>query len=298
MHADDAIPGTTAERAGRLLGSEVVAAAAVARGYSNNERWLVELADGRSAFVKRAVDGPTRDWLRREQRAYAHLDGPWRPAVLGWEDGDEPMLVLEDLSGCTWPPPWTPERVTAVLAALEEVAAHAPPPDLPRAVEGDITADGWPEVARDPAPLLGLGLCSEEWLADALPSLLAAADPRLADGDRLCHLDVRSDNLCFRDGQAVLVDWNHAAAGNPEFDVGFWLPSLRAEGGPEPADVAAIDPGVVALVAGFFASRAGLPVIPQAPRVREIQTIQLEIALPWVASVLALPEPARQNREP
>jgi aminoglycoside phosphotransferase (APT) family kinase protein len=146
-------------------------------------------------------------------------------------------------------------------------------------------------VARDPASLLSLHLCSHRWLDEALPTLLQAADPRLLDGDALCHLDVRSDNLCFRDdGQAVLVDWNFAAVGNAEFDVAFWLPSLRAEGGPAPQEVAGgIDPGVVALVAGFFASRAGLPVIPAAPRVRHVQRVQLEVALPWAAAVLGLP---------
>jgi hypothetical protein len=90
------------------------------------------------------------------------------------------------------------------------------------------------------------------------------------------------------------VDWNFAAVGNAEFDVAFWLPSLRAEGGPAPKEVAGgIDPGVVALVAGFFASGAGLPVIPAAPRVRHIQRVQLEVALPWAAAVLGLPAPDR-----
>jgi hypothetical protein len=290
------MPTDGMERVSRLLGSPVASAAPVERGYSNNARWLVTLEDGRRAFVKQAVDGPTTEWLRREQHAYAHLDGPWRPDVLAWEDGDEPMLVLEDLSACAWPPPWTAGQIEAVKTALAGIAAHPAPPGVGRAIDGDYVEGGWPEVARDPAPLLGLGLCSPEWLNAALPVLLEAADRSLIDGDRLCHLDVRSDNLCFRDGQAILFDWNHARAGNPEFDLAFWLPSLRAEGGPEPDAVATVEPGVVALVAGFFASRAGLPVIPHAPRVREIQLVQLEIALPWAARVLGLPAPDRQNR--
>jgi hypothetical protein len=48
---------------------------------------------------------------------------------------------------------------------------------------------------------------------------------------------------------------------------------------------------MAALVSGFFAARAGLPVIPQAPRVREVQRVQLAAALPWAARVLDLPPP-------
>jgi hypothetical protein len=312
--ADDAagpMPIPTAERLRRLLGSPVRGAVAVARGYTNNARWVVALEDGRTAFVKQAVDGPTRDWLRGEYRMYAWLDGPWVPRLLGWDDGEEPLLVLEDLSAWTWPPPWTAARVESVRAALAEIAPHPPPPGLPRLVDSDVAAGGWPEVARDPAAFLGLGLCSERWLAGALERLLEAADPRLLDGDALCHNDVRSDNLCFRptgrgddvcwlpagDGSpaepVVLVDWNHAAVGNPEFDLAFWLPSLSTECGPPPQEVAELDPGMVALVAGFFASRAGLPIIPVAPKVREIQRVQLEIALPWAATALGLPPPDR-----
>ena len=166
------------------------------------------------------------------------------------------------------------------------------PPGLRRAVGTDYADDGWPEVARDPDPFLSLGMCSKRWLDRALPALLAAADPALLDGDALCHLDVRSDNLCFRsDGQAVLVDWDCAAVGNPQFDLAFWLPSLHHEGGPPPHAFGSIAPGVVALVAGFFASQAGRPDIPAAPAVRNVQRSQLEVALPWVASVLRLRAP-------
>jgi hypothetical protein len=72
------------------------------------------------------------------------------------------------------------------------------------------------------------------------------------EGDSLCHLDVRSHNLCFRaDGGAVLVDWDCAGIGNPEFDLAFWLPSLHLEGDPRPEAVADCAPGMVAIVAGY-----------------------------------------------
>lgn len=115
----------------------------------------------------------------------------------------------------------------------------------------------------------------------------------MLEGPALLHLDVRSDNLCFHaDGRAVLVDWNVLSVGNPKLDVAFWLPSLHAEGGPPPETVLADEPELAALAAGYFCSRAGLPPIPTAPNVRDVQLSQARTSLPWATRVLGLPEPA------
>jgi hypothetical protein len=76
-------------------------------------------------------------------------------------------------------------------------------------------------------------------------------------GDDLLHFDVRSDNLCFVNGRTVFVDGNLACKGNGRFDVAFWLPSLRLEGGPDPWEVLPNTGALAAVVAGFFAARAG-----------------------------------------
>ena len=262
----------------------------ISRGYSNASHWTARLADGRSVFVKQAVDQLTAGWLRREFHVYQRLHVPWVPELLGWHDGELPILLLEDLSECDVAPPWTPARVDLVLGALAEMAAHPVPDGLPGIDDAGLE-DGWPEVARDPEPLLSLGFCSADWLERALPVLLSAEAAAPMSGNSLVHLDVRSDNLFFRDATALLVDWNHAAVGNPAFDLAFWLPSLRMEGGPEPDAVASIDPGLLARVSGFFAARAGLPDLPTVPRVRAVQRRQLAIALPWAARALQLPPP-------
>jgi hypothetical protein len=289
---DARVPSDTCKRLQRILGSPVKSARTVRGGYTPALRWLVALADGRSVFVKQAIDDAVVPRLRREHSGYQHLSGEWCAEMIGFEDGEQPLLILEDLSSCVWPPPWNVQRIESVRVALRKIAMHPPPPGLDRTSSFGFAEDGWPEVARDPEPFLSLGLCSQQWLDDALPVLLEAADPRLLDGDALCHLDVRSDNLCFRaDGQAVLIDWDCAGIGNPEFDLAFWLPSLHLEGGPRPEAVADCAPGMVAIVAGFFASQAGLPNIPVAPRVRRIQLDQLRVALPWAARVFGLEPP-------
>jgi hypothetical protein len=259
-------------------------------GYTPTERWVVSLADGRSAFVKVAVNDLTGEWLRKEYRMYAELRGPFMAELLAWADEDDlPMLVLEDLSACAWPPPWSDDRIQSTLATLDLVAATPPPSWLPESSDLRWIADGWSRVAEDPAPLLSTGIVSASWLDAALPSLLAVAGPSVIAGDQLCHFDVRSDNLCFReDGSTVLVDWNLAEVGNARLDLAFWLPSLLLEGGPEPEAILPDAAPEAAVVAGFFASRCGLPVIPDAPRVREFQKRQLTASLPWVSRMLEL----------
>lgn len=276
-----------------ILGSRVVEKRHASGGYTPAERWVVQLADGRSAFVKIGVTELTATWLRREHRMYADLRAPFMPELLGWADeGDAPMLILEDLSASAWPPPWTDARIGSVLATLERVAATPPPAWLARSSEARWIADGWSRVAEDPTPLLSTGIVSEDWLGVALPVLLEAGDPSVIDGVELCHFDVRSDNLCFRtDGTAVLVDWNLAEIGNARLDVAFWLPSLVLEGGPSPESILPEAAGEAAVVAGFFASRCGLEPIPTAPTVRGFQRRQLTAALPWACRQLGLPLP-------
>ena len=100
---------------------------------------------------------------------------------------------------------------------------------------------------------------------------------------------MRSDNICIRDGQAVLVDWNWASLGNPAVDAAFWAPSLFVEGGPAPLELQPEAGDLTAVVSGFFAPIAGLPPPGGAPTVRPLQLAQLKAALPWAVDVLGLP---------
>lgn len=267
----------------------------VARGYTHNLRAIATLEDGRSVFVKQAVDDTTALWLRQEHELYAAL-GPrtWLPSVTGFLDGETPLLVLEDLTDATWPPPWDTAQIDAVLGTLAEVADAPRPAGLPCLADGEAPDDGWGHVLAHPDRFLSLGLCRAAWLDGAGPVLAAAATAAPLAGNSLLHCDVRSDNLCFRPGRSgsVLFDWNLASVGNPQFDVAFWLPSLAAEGGARPEDVMPECPAALAAyVSGFFASRAGEPTIAHAPLVRQVQRHQLRTALPWATRLLGLAPP-------
>jgi aminoglycoside phosphotransferase (APT) family kinase protein len=281
-------PPQLVDRAARLLGWTPERWRPVAGGYTPAARYLVERGSER-AFVKIATTPMTASHMRGEISAYRAVKGPFMPRLIGCEDdADAPMLAIEDLSGAAWPPPWDRRSLDAVLAAIE--AMHACAADLPPfAVGHPEHGHGWATVAANPAEFLSVGLASPEWLADALPALMAAEAACETGGDALCHFDLRSDNMCVTRAGAVFVDWSSACLANPRFDLGAWLPSLAFEGGPLPEDILPDAPDVAAWISGYFAARAGQPIIPDAPFVRRVQREQLTTALPWAARALGLP---------
>ncbi|HET7566656.1 MAG TPA: hypothetical protein VFJ91_01575 [Gaiellaceae bacterium] len=75
------------------------------RGWSRAEHWTIAFVDGSRAFAKVASIPPPPGWLRREREVLAGLDAPFAPRLLGFDDDDRPLLVLDDLSdGAHWPP--------------------------------------------------------------------------------------------------------------------------------------------------------------------------------------------------
>jgi hypothetical protein len=278
----------------RIVGANVVRLEHVeGRGYTHVGRHRVFLDDGRTVFVKAAVDELSAGWLRTEIGVYTSVAGSFLPVFHGWAEPDGlPLIVLEDLGEAHWPPPWRVGDVELVLRALRELAATTPPGHVGRISREELACE-WREVERDPEPFLSTGMVTRGWLEEQLPALRDAAERAPFDGDELLHLDVRSDNLALRGGSAVLVDWNWVCVGNAVLDVVAWAPSLRFEGGPPPEELVAGD-GVgelAAALAGVWAARVGLPPPPTAPRVRIGQRQQLSIALPWACRLLGIDEP-------
>jgi thiamine kinase-like enzyme len=272
------------ERIERAVGSPPVRYEQRPGGYSTADRFAVTLADGRSVFVKSAEAPHLAAWLRREHEVYAALAGSFIPALEGWDDdGVRPVLAIEDLSDADWTPRWDAARVAAVVEALEELAGTPPPPNTSSVRESFAELfDRWRVVESDPAAFLSVGLRDAAWLDRALPVILAAVDAAPVSGDRVCHLDVRSDNLCFRHGHAVLVDWNWTSLANPALDLAAWAPSVRIEGGPQPWEVLPGAGELAAWIAGVWAAVVGLPPPETAPTVRDVQRRQLAVALDWI----------------
>lgn len=287
------IEQTLRARLERALGKRIVEAARRTGGYSRALRLQLSLADGSSVFAKVATTSDTARWLRREAVVYQALGSrPFLAEFQGFDDHPEqPFLLLEDLSAAHWPPPWDTERVDAVLAALTMVRTAPVPVATPSLEAERMVLCQWATIAADPKPFLSLGLCSDKWLARTLPTLLAAEKKLVLAGESLVHLDIRSDNLCFVGGRAVIVDWNWSSVGNPEADLACWLPSLHAEGGPLPENLLPDGAPWAAALTGFFGAQAGLPPPEGAPTVRTVQLRQLRSALPWAVRSLGLPPP-------
>jgi hypothetical protein len=280
--------GELDDRIERAVGSRPVGYRPRGGGYSAAERFSVSLADGRSVFVKTATASNLAGWLRREHEVYGALSGSFIPKLVGWDDdGERPLLAIEDLSAADWAPRWDAARIDGVRAALAELAVSPAPPNTAAVEETFADLFGsWEVVAADPAPFLSSGLRDAAWLERSLPAVLDAAAAAPTAGTALCHLDVRSDNLCFRDGKAVLVDWNWASLANPDLDLAAWLPSLHVEGGPPPWEVLPDAGGLAAFLAGVWAAVVGLPPPETAPTVRAMQRAQLAVALDWLDRVL------------
>lgn len=272
----------------RLIGAPIESYRAIAGGYSPATRLLCRTAAD-SFFVKVGATPLTSTFLRREISVYNRVHGPFMPQLVASEDSElEPILITEDLSMHTWPPPWDTQRIDRVLAhidAMNNTTVALEPYDQVHETQ----SSGWQAVADNPVPFLSLNIADEHWLAKALPNLLRSEAQCSTAGNSLTHWDIRSDNLCLTNQHAIFIDWNHACLSNPKLDLGFWLPSLEYEGGPQPEQILPDAPEVAAWVSGFFAGRAGLPIIPDAPRVRIVQREQLETALPWAVRALGLP---------
>ena len=136
-----------------LAGQRAVGFRHAARGYTPAERWIVALADGSSVFAKIGVDSLTAEGLRTEQKVYAAPQGDFMPQVRAWDDGERPLLLLEDLSACRWPPPWDAAGVDRVLAALASLRAADPGNVLPPLSVADRAFGGsWRRVAPPDGP--------------------------------------------------------------------------------------------------------------------------------------------------
>jgi thiamine kinase-like enzyme len=187
-----------------------------------------------------------------------------------------------------WPPPWNERHIELTLAQINVLHNTKARLSTYAEIHG-IHYGNWRIVADDPKPFLSLKIADAQWLESVLTTLIWYEENCPTAGDSLTHWDLRSDNICITEKQAKFVDWNGACLSNPRLDLGFWLPSLAYEADLKPENILPDAPEVVAWVSGFFAARAGLLEISDAPRVRFVQRQQLATALPWAVRALGLP---------
>ncbi|HCX85729.1 MAG TPA: aminoglycoside phosphotransferase [Micrococcales bacterium] len=295
------------------LGRPVVAWASHDSGYSPGPALTLTAADGERLFVE-AADGAVNPDALRFHRREAVIAGSlpaavptprlrWvEEAVLPGEDGqgDVPWVVLafDVVDGRHPRVPWVRADVDAVARVFTRLAGVTAPAGLP-ALADRTGFDGWRELAGGTRDAAGLATY-DPWVTANLERLavLEAGWPAAVAGETLLHHDVRGDNvLLTRDGEAVLVDWPHAARGAAFCDLLGWLPALRLEGGPAPEDVLAdhplaraADPDAVTAfgvaLAGYFVASSLEPPPPGIPHLRAFQRAQGQVCVAWLAGRL------------
>lgn len=275
-------------RAENLIGAKILSHRRVEGGYTPALRFLCKTSNA-GIFVKIGATPLTSEFINREIDVYNRLSGDFMPQLIASEKHDsEPILIIEDLSMHHWAPPWNERQIDLALEQVEAMHKTAAALDS-YAQTHEAGEMNWQSVADDPKPFLSLGAADLKWLESSLPILLWYERNCSTAGESLTHWDLRSDNICITPGRAIFVDWNLACLSNAKLDLGFWLPSLAFETGLKPEKILPDAPEVAAWVSGFFAARAGLPEITDAPRVRAVQRQQLSTALPWAVRALELP---------
>lgn len=267
------------------LGASAIKWHSIPRGLPNVERYVIQLDNGSSVFVKLARDERAAEDLRKEDKIYRSISADFMPRVLGWIDGNRPILIMEDLGDALWPPPWSEESLKAASTFLEQLSQTKAPDFLPPTSLGAHTYGGWQKIQEDRYDFGQLAVAPEQWLKDNINKLVEAEQQmqrELDDGDSLVHGDMHSKNLCFIGGHAIGIDWNHATRGNSRVDETWLRLSMAIEGGPTTVTHPELSAPFVAGIIGRAAHLAANhnPRTPEA--IRKIRIAFVKAGLDWI----------------
>ncbi|MDF1595441.1 MAG: phosphotransferase [Acidimicrobiia bacterium] len=272
------------ERLERLLDSPVIDVQQPTGGHTRSWRGMVTTEAGTRVFVKAAADERTARSLRTEHSLYAALEADWLPVVWAWEDGPEPILILEDLSKAQWPPPW-PAESSILFPTLTRIADTRVPFDLEAMPPLEVSP--WSEITADPAKITGLGIVDLEWIARHGTRLIELSSKIDLSGDDLIHADLGAGNLCFTKRGPVIVDWEYVSRGNRYLDVATALLDMRACHAPTPHVLPqpAAWASVLAGLMGIHASRPPPDWAADGTELRRLQRQLAKVAVEWVAEL-------------
>jgi hypothetical protein len=282
-----------------IAGAPVVEAVNLDGGFSPGPAARCTLADGRVVFVKAAgteLNPVSPGMHRREGQVLAGLsEHVPAPQLIGvFDDGDWVALVIEWIDGAMPVAPLRSDDVARLLGLVERLSVVEGRDDLQSCAEAHPGLFGhWQQLLDQPIDSLDV------WSARHVERL-ADLEVGVADaigGDRLVHLDFRSDNVIFAAAgpeHDVVVDWPGASVGAAWVDLVGLLPALELDGGPMPEEVfeqhpvgRSADPdsvsAFVASIAGYFTRMSLMPPPPGLPTVRLFQAAQGRVARRWIA---------------
>ena len=302
---DPALPGWAIDAAAEELGRSIVEVRRVAGregGYGPATRRVLGLDDGTTVFLKFGGTRRLRSDLRHERDVYDGLRASFMIDKVGaFERPHGVGILLDNCESAAWPPPWMAAQIAAVTDALAALRMVDPPPavDSCGTAAERLAVRGWASIADDLDLLIDRGIATRSWLDRHLDLLVDVSHPRCVDGDALVHFDLRSDNLCFVDGSARIIDWASARIGHRYLDQHYWATTLLHETGIRHDGLLADDAAShLALLAALFVRQAGAtPVdaagVAQAHRAEAA----LRSLLPWMCDLLGIEPPDGDRRE-
>lgn len=249
---------------------------AVQGGYSDAKRGIVTTDQGRRLFVKVGVTEATKGWAQKETRVYDFLSQNnfhHIPNVVA-ANADRTAFALEALEandGWDWGENWSPERLSATLSALDELAGIIPPLDNPDVITPILSTspNGWIELLKSDErreklaqKLATRGMAS---IAEQIEQFANETADFSFQKDALIHGDVRADNCAWnaQTGEVKLVDWNWLELGDRRIDLAAMLVHVHQSGydvlekNSDRLDVSALH-----WIAGFWLVAASKPIWP------------------------------------
>jgi len=293
------VPAAVRDGVERIVGGAIVRATNIDGGFSPGPAARCELADGSVVFVKAAglASNAYTPGLHRREGELLAIMPPEVPAprLIGVvDDGDWVALAIEWVEGRMPVAPLDGADLDRLLHLVDRLGQIAAPVSLQPCAEAHPYLFGqWERLAAQPLP------GTDSWTLGHLDELVDVARKaeQAVAGDRLVHLDLRTDNVIFSASgpeRDVVVDWPGASRGAAWVDLVGLLPSLELDGGPSCEELFAGQPiaraaraddvsAMVAAMAGYFTRQSLLPPPPGLPTVRAFQAAQGEISRRWLA---------------
>lgn len=243
----DKLPEFVRNSVEHAVGAKVRRARDQVGGFSPGFATRLEFSDGRRFFGKGTdakTNAATHSLLCGEANVMIGMDDAINRGNLpiprlrqAFSSGSWAILLFDDIDGQSPTSATSHEFLEDLGTTLARIHRDLSPVDAELPSAADKLADafhGWHRVAESGnegrlAPWLAMRFdellqLEREW-GDGLPS------------DAVLHTDLRLDNLVVTPMQIYIVDWAHACLGPAWLDIALMAPSIRARGGPPPADL-------------------------------------------------------------
>lgn len=231
----DNLPTALKEDIEARLNASVIAASTQPGGFTSGIASVLELSNGRRAFLKACpVDGPTAHNYAREIAIVGALpaSAPAPEVLFTASDHNWHLLCFDAIEGRLPLQPWNDHELQLSLDALEAMAVSL----KKSPIEVPTLADNYAEEFGVWRQLQDTGKVGE-LTAAKLPSGVARRVSDLAKledgwkeesaGAALLHNDIRADNLIIDAAQKVwIIDWPEATLGAGWVDLANFLPTI------------------------------------------------------------------------